>query len=521
MKILIVTDKEKSAIWRMADGVKKYLPHMHIDIIAVHPKRPDIDQLNRFQELVIKADILQFEYWKTYVKLRDMYSELLKKPKILAHHNPYNLMEESWEEFDKIIAYNKSMHQKLERNKKAIHFQHTIDVEKFPFNDDYDLNSKKVIMVSSRIESKKGVLPVAQICQKLGYKFILVGSISDGEYFKKIMENDCVEFRENISDEELLKSYHEASVCVVNSIDNYESGPLILLEAMSTGCPVLTREVGEVCELNNGKNMVVRKGQPENLKDLEKELKSLMNNKVKRKQIREDAWQTAKTRDDVRRARDYEKLWYSVLYKEPVVSLIIPTFNRKKTLLDVIKSVVEQTYPAIEIVIADDGSSDGTRKMIKYIREKTDYPIKYINTNTPDEYNLGLARNLGSIEAIGEILLFMDDRYKLKNDCVARFVENLFPKMFLYGNKGAGKRDFVENFSCIYRKEFMTAGMFNSNIKFYGFLTQETRERFLRQGYKYKYIEEAECETILGSKARWRKKEEIRKAKNILYKMNF
>lgn len=518
MRILMVVDKKTSAIDRMAEGVKKYLPHLHIDIIAVHPKRPDINQLQMFADLAQKADVLDFEYWKTYTMLRETYPELMNKPKILAHHNPYNIFEEEWNEFDKIIAYNKSMAKQMEKNKKVIHFPHTIDIEKFPYNREYT-DEKVVIMVSSRIESKKGVLPVAQVCEKLGYKFILVGSISDGDYFKKIMENKCVEFREKITDEELLASYVESSICIVNSVDGFESGPLILLEAMNVGVPIITREVGEVPELNNSKNMIVRKGQPEDVKDLEKELKNLMENKVKREQIREEGWNTAKVRDDVRRARMYEKMWYKLVSDKSLVSVVIPTFNRKEILAQVIESIIEQDYPNIELVIADDGSTDGTKQMIEVIRERTAYPIKYINTETPEVYNLGLARNMGAIESSGDILVFLDDRYKLEKDCISRFVEKLYTKKFLYGNKGNNKKSFVENFTCIYRKDFIDAGMFSTACKKYGYLSQETRTRFGHQGFNLELVIEAKCESIVGSKAKYRKKDEIRQAKNTLYKM--
>ena len=80
-----------------------------------------------------------------------------------------------------------------------------------------------------------------------------------------------------------------------------------------------------------------------------------------------------------------------MLYDKPLVSVIIPTFNRKEILLKVIEGVIGQNYPAIELVICDDGSNDGTEEMIKNIRKKINYTIKYINTGTPDEYNL--ARN--------------------------------------------------------------------------------------------------------------------------------
>jgi len=517
MRVLIVNEKEGSAIDRMNQGIKKYLPHIKIDIISVHPKRPTPEQLSRFVELAPKADVLNFEYWKTYVMLRDEFPELMNKPKILAHHNPYNLFEENWNEFDKVIAYNADMARRL---KDSIHFQHTIDLERFPFNREYT-DSKTVLMVSSRIESKKGVLPVAQVCKKLGYKLLLVGSISKRDYFDEVMATGCVEFKEKVSHEELLKAYYESAICVCNSVDNFESGTLINLEAMATGVPLLTRNIGEIPELNNEKNMVVRKGQPEDLKDLERELKDLMDNPTKRQQIRDIAWGTVKVRDDVRRAREYEKLWYSLLSEKPLVSVIVPTFNRRSNLIQIIESVISQDYPNIELVICDDGSSDGTGEMVSLIREKTAYPIKYTNTGTPAIYNLGQARNQGVIEAIGEILVFNDDRYVMKKDAVSRFVEKLHPKKWLFGSKGTGKRSFVENFSCVYRKEFINAGMFNTSVKLYGFLTQETRVRFMRQGFEFKFIERAEVESVSTSKAKYKKKDEIRRAKNILSKMGF
>ena len=520
MKILMIVEKVGTAIYRLAEGVKKYNPHIHIDIVDVHPKRPDVTQLQRFGELALRADILCFEYWKTYTMLRERYqdSQLFKKPKMLAHYNPYNLYEESWDEFDIITVPNRSMQEAMRRNRKVKYIPLTIDIEKFPFQREY-IDSKQVLMVSSRIESKKGVLPVAEVCKKLGYKLLLVGSISDRGYFDKIMATGVVEFREKVTDEELLKAYYGSAVHVCNSIDDFESGTMPILEAMLTGCPVLTRNIGHVPDLDNGKNMVVRKGESEDLDDLEKELKRLMDNLPKRQQMREDAWGTAKVRDDVRRAREYGKMWYSMLSDKPLVSVIVPTFNRKENLLKIISAVIDQDYPSVELVVCDDGSTDGTRELIEQIRERTFYPIKYINTETPDIYNLGRARNLGVVESVGDILVFCDDRYKMEKDCISKFVEKLVKKKWLFGDKGTGKRNFVENFSCIYRNEFVRAGMFSEHCKTYGYLTQETRERFKGQGIEFIYVEGAKSETISGSKARYTKKDEIRCSKNVLYKM--
>ena len=47
------------------------------------------------------------------------------------------------------------------------------------------------------------------------------------------------------------------------------------------------------------------------------------------------------------------------------ISVIIPTYNRKHTLRRVIQSVEQQSLPPLEIIVVDDGSSDGTKEWIK------------------------------------------------------------------------------------------------------------------------------------------------------------
>ncbi len=90
----------------------------------------------------------------------------------------------------------------------------------------------------------------------------------------------------------------------------------------------------------------------------------------------------------------------------PLISVIIPTHNRADLLSRAVGSVRAQTYPDIEIVIVDDGSSDDTRAWITALRAEG-VPLKYLR----NEVAKGpcVARNQGIREAAGTYISFLDD----------------------------------------------------------------------------------------------------------------
>ena len=96
---------------------------------------------------------------------------------------------------------------------------------------------------------------------------------------------------------------------------------------------------------------------------------------------------------------------------EPLISVIIPTYNRSSILFNTIKKVFNQTWENIQLIIVDDYSSDDTRKTIQSINDSR---IKYRRT----ERNLGCAgaRSLGVKSSIGEFITFLDDDDEWKNN---------------------------------------------------------------------------------------------------------
>ena len=84
----------------------------------------------------------------------------------------------------------------------------------------------------------------------------------------------------------------------------------------------------------------------------------------------------------------------------PLVSVVIPTFNCAKYILSALDSVLAQTYRPIEVIVVDDGSTDGTTDII---RNYTDVRYYY-------QFNQGVsvARNVGIEAAHGEFIAFLD-----------------------------------------------------------------------------------------------------------------
>jgi glycosyltransferase involved in cell wall biosynthesis len=117
-------------------------------------------------------------------------------------------------------------------------------------------------------------------------------------------------------------------------------------------------------------------------------------------------------------------------------SVIIPTYNRSATLGRAIQSVISQTFPAWEVIVVDDGSSDNSRELVKNFPQ-----VRYHY-----QVNAGVcsARNRGAEIATGHWLIFLDSDDELINTSIEEFtkVVDLNPdvSLFLSGYQRVEKR---------------------------------------------------------------------------------
>ena len=105
------------------------------------------------------------------------------------------------------------------------------------------------------------------------------------------------------------------------------------------------------------------------------------------------------------------------------ISVIIPTYNRGYLILKSVKSVLNQTYPNIEVLIVDDGSTDDTENLINNLNNDK---IKYIKIkkNNGGSY----ARNIGIMKASGKYISFQDSDDNYHYDKLEKQYNNLIKK---------------------------------------------------------------------------------------------
>lgn len=102
-------------------------------------------------------------------------------------------------------------------------------------------------------------------------------------------------------------------------------------------------------------------------------------------------------------------LWIVILFYqgkfEPLVSVVLPTYNRAQLLKRSIDSLLNQTYQNFEIIVVDDGSTDNTSEILDEY-QKISKKIKVIKH--PKNQGVSVARNTGNQHAIGKYISIID-----------------------------------------------------------------------------------------------------------------
>lgn len=104
-----------------------------------------------------------------------------------------------------------------------------------------------------------------------------------------------------------------------------------------------------------------------------------------------------------------------------MISVIVPVYNVEEYLEECLESIKRQTYIDIEVILVNDGSTDGSKEICERYCEK-DSRFKLVN-----QENKGLsgARNRGMLESKGEFISFVDSDDVLKEDMLEQLMKQM------------------------------------------------------------------------------------------------
>lgn len=183
-------------------------------------------------------------------------------------------------------------------------------------------------------------------------------------------------------------------------------------------------------------------------------------------------------------------------------SVVIPAYNAADTIEDTLRALEEQTEKDFEVLVVDDGSTDGTREIVRR------HPVKLL---TQEHRGPAAARNLGAKHARGDILVFTDSdcipaktwlaemlrpfselriigvqgRYKTEQrELIAKFaqyeIEERYERMSRWEYI-----DFIGSYSAAYRRDaFLDVGGFDESFPIASGEDPDLSFRLSKKGYK-------------------------------------
>lgn len=248
-----------------------------------------------------------------------------------------------------------------------------------------------------------------------------------------------VEFLDPKNDiEKLWEDYH---ALVLPS--RFEGTPLVLLEAMALSKTAIVSDAGGNAELiTDGETGFV--GQPTSI-DFEQALERAWQARENWPAIGIAGFEKLKSTVPELPERNFaDEIDKIVNQDSQLVSVIIPTYNRAHIVENAIISVLNQTYPFVQLIIADDGSSDETDAII------SKYPqVTYIKL--PKNKGQASARNEGYIHARGHYIatLDSDDTWEpsFLETCVNLIKENDLDFVFTNWMQDLQNGEFIDRFS--------------------------------------------------------------------------
>lgn len=131
--------------------------------------------------------------------------------------------------------------------------------------------------------------------------------------------------------------------------------------------------------------------------------------------------------------------WLRAEFTPGLVSVIIPTHNREKLILETLENLRAQTWKALEIVVVDDGSTDGTLGVLEEVAEFDEG--RKLRVLHQANAGVSAARNTGTRASTGEFIVYLDSDDVFVSDAIEHFVTELRSSGCDYCHSSVGSLD--------------------------------------------------------------------------------
>lgn len=222
---------------------------------------------------------------------------------------------------------------------------------------------------------------------------------------------------------QLTSFYDKTDIVVMPSLVE-ESFGLVALETMAKGIPLIASNSGALPEVVGDGGYIVNKG--ENfLNNLSEAIIKMALDKTLREELSEKAYKRAHSIDNFNIDNYYKNFIKNIepypITSDDKISVIVPVYNVADYLDRCVLSILNQTYDNLEIILIDDGATDGSGKACDKYSEK-DNRVCVIHQ---DNMGLSEARNSGLKVVTGKYIFFCDSDDYLQSDCLEKMLNRL------------------------------------------------------------------------------------------------
>ncbi len=275
---------------------------------------------------------------------------------------------------------------------------------------------EKIILAVGRLVPRKGFDVLIEVVNGMDARLVIIGDGSDRARLEPMLSITCCLLRD-VSDDERDMWYAAADVFALpvrDEKDDLEGFGIVFLEAAMAGLPVVAGRTGGVGEaVIDGETGVLVDGRE--VDEVRAAIQRFLDNPLE-----------AKRMGDMGRERVLKDFQWSDRAKLvegafPLISVIVPVYNRVHLLREALTSLARQTYRYFEVIIVDDGSNEDVQKVIHPWKERLPIRFERLATNQ----GAPVARNRGFALAKGEFVLFLDHDATLARDALECFLRTL------------------------------------------------------------------------------------------------